>query len=85
MDQKAENRLVNHLLYGSPVRRGQGIEIIEDIIPLCDVKASVKLDKEPKRVYIAPEGRDIPYTYENGRVSYTVDKLDLCAMVVIDY
>ena len=85
MDQKAENRLVNHLLYGSPVRRGDGIEIIEDIIPLYDVKASVKTDKAPKRVYLAPEGRDIPFIYENGRVDYTVDKLDLCAMVVIDY
>ena len=60
-------------------------QIIEDIIPLYDVKASVKTDKAPKRVYLAPEGRDIPFTYENGRVDYTVDKLDLCAMVVIDY
>ncbi|MBE6617694.1 MAG: beta-galactosidase [Ruminococcaceae bacterium] len=85
MDQKAEKRLVNHLLYGSPVCRGDGIEIIEDIVPLYGVKASVKTDRAPKRVYLAPENVDVPFTYDNGRVEYTVDKLDLCAMVVIDY
>ncbi|MBQ4353383.1 MAG: beta-galactosidase trimerization domain-containing protein [Clostridia bacterium] len=85
MDQKGENRLVNHVLYASPVRRGKGIEIIEDIIPLYNVSVSVKTDKSPKRVYLAPEMKDLAYTYENGTVSYTLEKLDLHAMVVIDY
>lgn len=85
MDQTGESRLVNHLLYASPVRRGSGIEIIEDIIPLYDIDVTVKTDKQPKRVYLAPENKDIAYTYENGAVSYKIDKLDLHAMVVIDY
>jgi len=85
MDQTAEHRLVNHVLYASPVRRGNGIEIIEDIIPLYNVNVNVKTGFEPKRVYLAPEMRDIPCTYENGRVSYTIDKLDCHAMVVMEY
>jgi len=88
MEQSVENgesRLVNHVLYTSPVRRGQGIEIIEDIIPLYDIEVSVKTEKEPKRVYLAPEMRDIGYTYENGSVSYTIGKLDMHAMVVIEF
>ena len=85
MDQTAEHRLVNHVLYASPIRRGNGIEIIEDIIPLCSVNVSVKTGFEPKRVYLAPEMRDIPYTYENGRVSYTIDRLECHAMVVMEY
>ncbi len=85
MDQTGENRLVNHVLYASPVRRGNGIEIIEDIIPLYDIDVAIKLDKQPKRVYLAPENRDIAYTYDNGVLSYKIDKLDLHAMVVIDY
>ncbi len=85
MDQTGENRLVNHVLYASPVRRGNGIEIIEDIIPLYDIDVAVKTDKQPKRVYLAPENRDIAYTYEKGVLSYKIDKLDLHAMVVIDY
>ncbi len=85
MDQTEEHRLVNHILYASPVRRGNGIEVIEDIIPIFGVNVSVKTGHEPKRVYLAPEMRDIPYTYENGRVSYTIEKLDCHAMAVIDY
>ena len=85
MDQTAENRLVNHVLYASPVRRGSGIEIIEDIIPLYDIDVTIKTDRQPKRVYLAPENKDIAYTYENGVLSYKIDKLDLHAMVVIDY
>lgn len=85
MDQAGESRLVNHVLYASPVRRGSGIEIIEDIIPLYDIDVNLNAGKAPKRVYLAPENRDIAYTYENGVISYRIDKLDLHAMVVIDY
>ena len=85
MDQTAEHRLVNHLLYASPVKRGNGIEVIEDIIPLRDITVKLRTDKTPKRVYLAPEKRDIPFTYENGVLSYTVDKLNCHAMAVIDY
>jgi len=85
MNQTAEKRLVNHILYASPVRRGSGIEIIEDIIPLYHVNVAVKTGFAPRRVYLAPEMQDIPYTYENGRVAYTVDKLDCHAMVVLEY
>ena len=85
MDQKTERRLVNHLLYASPVKRGNGIEVIEDIVPIYNVDVSLKLKNEPKKVYLAPEKREISYTYKDGVLSYTLDKLDLHAMVVIDY
>jgi hypothetical protein len=85
MDQPAEHRLVNHLLYASPVKRGNGIEVIEDIIPLYNISVKLHTDFVPKKVYIAPEKKDIPFSYENGILSYTVDKLENHAMVVIDY
>ena len=85
MDQKEEHRLVHHLLYASPVKRGNGIEIIEDILPVYDVHVTLRTDKTPKRVYLAPSGEDIPFTYENGAVCYTVAKLFIHQMVVIDY
>ena len=49
------------------------------------MNVTVKTGFEPKRVYLAPEMRDISCTYENGRVSYTIDKLDCHAMVVMEY
>jgi len=87
MDQKAESRLVNHVMYVSPVKRGSGIEIIEDIVPLYNVNVAVKTGKAPKRVYLAPEMTDLAYDYDeaSGTVKYTVEKLDMRAIVVIDY
>lgn len=85
MDQTEEHRLVNHLLYASPVRRGSGIEVIEDITPIYNVSVKLRTDKTPKRVYLAPEEKDIPFTYENGELNYTVGCVECHAMAVIDY
>ena len=86
MEQTDENRLINHVLYASPVRRGSGIEVIEDIVPIYNVGISIKTGFRPTRVYLAPEMKDIPYTFDEstGTVSYVLEKLDLHAMVVID-
>ena len=85
MDQKGENRLVNHLLYASPVKRGNGIEVIVDILPVYGVECHVNIGKRVKRVYLAPQMEEIPFTQENGAVSYRVEKLQNHQMVVLDY
>lgn len=84
MDQTGENRLVNHLLFSYTTLRGKSTEIIEDIVPLYNVEASIRLDKEPSNVYLAPQMEKLPYEYKNGVLSYTVPKLELHQMVVID-
>ncbi len=85
MEQKAEKRLINHLLYASPVRRGKGVEVIEDILPVYDTKVKIKTDKDIKKVYLAPQKTEIPFTAENGTVSFVVDKFECHQMVVLDY
>ncbi len=85
MHQKDEHRYINHLLYAAPVKRGQKTEIIEDLIPVYETEVAVKIKETPKRVYLAPQMKDIEYTYENGTLSYTVDKFVCHQMVVIEY
>ena len=85
MDQPSESRYVHHLLYASPVKRGNGIEIIEDILPLYEIETSLRLDKEPKRVYLAPAGTDLAYRYKDGVLTVQLPKLEIHAMIVIDY
>lgn len=82
---RQDNRIINHLLYASPVKRGENIEIVEDIIPIYDCKVSIKAEKEPNRLYLAPQMVDLEYTYENGRLNYTVPKIDCHQMVVIEF
>lgn len=83
--QVQEKRYVNHLLYASPVRRGDSIEIIEDILPVYNVAVSLKLPVEVKRVYLAPEMQEIAFTQDKEKVSYTVPKLECHQMVVLEY
>ena len=85
MEQSGEHRYVHHLLYASPVKRGNGIEIIEDILPLYEIHTALRLPHEPKRVYLAPSGEELPYTWEDGVLRCTLPKLHIHAMIVIDY
>ncbi|MNL54578.1 hypothetical protein D3C87_1779190 [compost metagenome] len=80
-----EKRLVNHLLYASPVRRGENIEVIEDIIPLYDVQVSVRTEGRVQNVYLAPQMTPLNFSREEQIVHYTVPVLECHQMVVLDY
>ncbi|MBQ0010946.1 MAG: beta-galactosidase trimerization domain-containing protein, partial [Ruminococcus sp.] len=82
MDQTEERRLINHLLYASPVKRGRNVEVIEDILPIYQTEVSLKIDVTPKRVYLAPQMQDIDFDYTDGLLTYTVPKLECHQMVV---
>ncbi len=84
MHQASEHRYVNHLLYASPVKRGNDIEVIEDIVPLFDIAVSVLLPTAPKRVYLAPERLELAFDWDGSRASYTVPRLECHQMVVLD-
>ncbi len=85
MEQKEENRLVAHLLYAVPTPRGNGIYIIEDIVPVFGTEVSIKTDKPVKKVYLAPECRELQFKQENGVVTFTVDKFECHTMAVLEY
>lgn len=85
MEQEDEKRYINHLLYVSPVKRGRDTEIIEDILPVLDTEVELKLEKEIKKVYLAPQMKEIEFTNDNGIVKFKVDKFECHQMVVLDY
>ncbi|MBV9468280.1 MAG: alpha-L-fucosidase [Abitibacteriaceae bacterium] len=78
------NSMVVHLLSFSPERRAEGLDIVEDAIPLVDVPVAVKVAKPPKRVFLAPPERDLLFTYEDGYVHTQVTVLDGHALLVIN-
>lgn len=81
---KQNDRQICHLIYASPVKRGRGVEVIEDILPVYDVQISLKTYKKIKRVYLAPQMTEIPFSYENGRAEVTINKLECHQMVVFE-
>ena len=63
-----ENAAALHILSFCPERRANGLDIVEDAIPVVDMMVSVRRDNKPKRVYLAPRETDLAFEYESGRV-----------------
>ncbi len=78
-----DNSLILHLLYAPPVKRGSGVEIIEDLPTVCDTTASVRCDQKPCAVRLVPEMTEIPFTYENGEVKFEIDRFVCHRMIEI--
>lgn len=81
---KQRDKKTVHLLYASPVKRGNGIEVIEDIIPLHNISVEVKHDSDVNRVYLAPQNKDIHYEMNGNFVKFKVDCFENHQMIVIE-
>lgn len=75
ISQKEENnRYVFHAAYASPVRRGR-VELIEDIVPLYDIKTEVSVSEKVKDVILQPQGEKIPFTQNDGVLKFSIPKI----------
>ncbi len=91
--QETECRYVNHLLFAHTSLRGnftlQGelkpIEVIEDIVPLHQVKVSVKTDHPIKRIVLVPQQQELDFEEKDGRIFYVVPKVACHQMVSLEY
>jgi hypothetical protein len=81
MRQDAQKRDILHLLFATPVKRGNGVEVIEELLPLHDVSVAVRRSGKPGTVKLVPQGTAVPFTYEGGRVRFTVPEL-VCHQMV---
>lgn len=75
-EQASEKRWVVHLLHYIPERRSQEIDVIEDVIPLYDVKVSVRVPQEVRAVTRVPEGQGLSFKIEDGRVEFVLPRLE---------
>jgi hypothetical protein len=91
-EQTAQNRHVLHLLHANLVQRGgvqqthmgsMVMEVIEDLTPCCDVKVSLRLAKPAKRVTLEPQGLEIPFRMNDGRLELELDRFTCHQMVAI--
>ena len=77
-------RTIVHLLYYVAERRTEKLDLIEDVVPIFDIPLSLKLEKAPKRVYLAPDETPVPFEYLAGRVNLRVPEINGHAMVVFE-
>jgi hypothetical protein len=67
----------------STERRSQEIDIIEDVIPLYNVKISIKSLKV-KAVMCVPEQEPLPYEQKDGRVEFVLPQLVGHQMIALE-
>lgn len=82
--QETPARTVAHVLHYIPEQRYRDIQIVEDVIPLFSVELSVRLDRQPGRVYLAPVGTDLQSSWAAGRCRVTIPEVRGHAMVVFE-
>lgn len=77
-------RKIVHLLHYPAERRGTDLDVVEDVIPLFNIPLSLKSDRRPRQVYLAPQLSALPWKYEGGYVEVVVPEVRGHAMVVVE-
>ena len=77
-------RDIAHLLFAHTSVRGNGIEVIEDAVPLADIHLSIRRANAPKKAYLVPQMEELPFEYRQGHVELTVPRMVLHQMVVLE-
>ncbi len=79
-----KRRTVVHLISYCPTRQTEDLDIVEDPFPLVDMPLAVKLDRAPRRVLQAPEGKPLAFEYRDGYAHVLVTELDGHTMMVFE-
>ena len=71
-----------HALYANTVKRGEKVEIIEDLVTLPDIYLTLRLPKEVTSAVSQPDGKALPLVKNgDGTVTVTLDRLYCSAII----
>ena len=76
-----DGKYMLHLLYANTIKRGTGVEVIEDLVTLSDIDVSIALPTEVTKVTLRPSGEVLPIREENGRICFRLPKFH-CSEIV---
>ena len=98
MEQPEQNRMIVHLLYVNTILRGDDcsvpggngssstlMEVIEELNPSPVIHLSLAESRPVKSLKRVPEGNDIAFTQENGRLRLTADPFTCHQMLEIQF
>jgi len=73
-----------HLLNYPAVRRAPDLDIVEEAIPLANVKIALRTEKEPSRVYLAPQRQSLKFYFDDGYAQVVVPTVQGHQMIVFE-
>jgi hypothetical protein len=77
-------RKMVHILSYVPELRGASTEMIEDPVTLNEVKISLRSDIRPKKVYLAPGKKSLPFRMAGGYINVTIPAMKGYALLVFE-
>ena len=57
---------------------------VEELSPVTDLRVSLRIPQKVRAIHLHPEGTALRFTQADGRVRFTVPRLDLLASVQLD-
>jgi hypothetical protein len=84
-EQADENRWVVHVLHYIPERRSQYIDIIEDVIPLYDVRVAIRAPRLVQSVTCVPQMEELEFESGHGYVEFVVPRIEGHQMVTVGF
>lgn len=82
--QRERSRYCLNLLYAAPVKRGKA-EVIEDILPVYDIKITLDIPETIHRAFEPLTGQELPVRLEGGKQMLTLPKLLCHSSIVLEY
>jgi hypothetical protein len=73
--QPDKNRYVVHFLYYVPERRGSSFDVIEDVVPVFNLKATLNLPQKIRRISTVPQGKNISFRQTDSGIGFTLPEL----------
>jgi hypothetical protein len=83
--QSSQSRWILHLLHFIPERRSEELDVIEDVIPLFEVKVKVKAPAPLRDVKVIPEEAALAFRAEESYTVFEVQRIDGHAMVSLTF
>lgn len=78
-----EGRLMLQLINANGAHADAATMTEDTIPPVLDISLSIALPHAPKSLVLQPEGRALPFTYENGRAQVTVERIDIHGIIEV--
>lgn len=84
LHQPEHSRYVLHMLYASPIQRGN-VRVIEDLVPLYDIPVSIDLEEQVARAYLIPSGDPVKFRRKDGKLHAVIPELKCHTALVLEY
>jgi hypothetical protein len=81
---KQAGRMIVHVLPYAPQRRTPALDIVEDVIPLFNLKLALRMGAPPKQVYLAPQRHTLKVDFQDSYARTVAPSMEGHQMIVFE-